>query len=58
MHHNHETKILACYCPDDASTTTVDNVISEVSDELGISKDTVNSWVNLVVVVVVPHTSL
>ena len=43
--HNHDTEILACYCHDDSSAITFDNVVSEVSYELGIATDTLNYWV-------------
>jgi hypothetical protein len=44
--HNHDTEILACYCHDDSSASTFDVVVSEVSDEHGISTDTLKYWVS------------
>jgi hypothetical protein len=44
--HNHDTEVLACYCYDESSAALFDNVVSEVSYELGICKDTVKYWVS------------
>ena len=44
--HNPDIDVLACYCPDDSNTTTFDVVVSEVSNELSIAKETISYWVS------------
>lgn len=46
--HNHDTEVLACYCRDESGAALFDNVVFEVSYELGICVDTVKNWVSYI----------
>lgn len=44
--HNYTTEQLACYCPDENSTTTFDVAVRKVSEELDIAEQTLKYWVS------------